>query len=117
MYINPVARWRIISVFIGASSASWLLALHLQPLTIGILAGCALIVASATHKSQRYITPTFSTFLVFWLLWYTEPTTANITFRFDERILETIIDVGSAYLFAIAIPKVVTPVKQGSPRP
>jgi hypothetical protein len=55
-------------VFVGASSASLLLALHLQPLTIGILAGSALIAASATHKSQRYITPTFSTFLVFWLL-------------------------------------------------
>lgn len=107
--------WRIISVFVGASAASVLLTLNLQPLTIGLLAGSALIATSATHTSRRYITPTFSTFLVFWLLLYTEPTTTNITFRFNERILDTLIGVSSAYLFGIVIPKLVYRVKQGQP--
>ncbi len=108
--------WRIISVFIGASAASVLLILDLQPLIVGALAGGALITASATHTSRRYITPTFSTFLVFWLLLYNEPTPENITYRFSERILETLIGVGSAYLFGIAIPKLIARLKQGQPR-
>ncbi len=100
--------WRMISVFVGASTASILLTLNLSPLMIGALAGGALIAAAATHRSRRYITPTFSTFLTFWLLLYTEPTIANVTYRFNERILETVIGIGIAFLFGIAIPKLIT---------
>jgi hypothetical protein len=100
--------WRMISVFLGASAASLLLTLNLPPFVIGSLAGGALIAAAATHRSRRYITPIFSTFLVFWLLLYTDPTYANIAYRFNERILETLIGIGIAFVFGIAIPKLIS---------
>jgi Fusaric acid resistance protein-like len=99
------SKWRIASVFIGAMAASWLLTLSLPPLMIGVLAGGALVITSATHSSRWYITPAFSTFLVFWILLFSEPTLANIEHRFNERVLETLIGVGLAYLIGVMVPK------------
>ena len=106
--------WRMISVFVGASTASLLLPLNLPPLMIGALAGGALIAAVETDRSRRDITPVFSTFLVFWLLLYTEPTFANITYRFNERILETLIGIGIAFVFGIAIPRLISRLRPSS---
>jgi hypothetical protein len=103
--------WRMISVFVGASTASLLLTLSLPPLLIGAIAGGALIASAATHRSRRYITPIFSTFLVFWLLLYTDPTIANITYRFNERILETLIGIAIAFVIGIAIPNLISRLK------
>jgi uncharacterized membrane protein YccC len=101
------SKWRIVSVFLGAIVASWLLTLGLPPLILGILAGGALIIIPATHSSRWYITPAFSTFLVFWILLYSAPTAANIEHRFNERVLETVAGVGLAYLIGIVIPKLI----------
>ena len=95
-------------MFIGAMAASWLLTLSLQPLMIGVLAGGALVITSATHSSRWYITPAFSTFLVFWILLFSEPTLANIEHRFNERVLETSIGVGLAHLIGVMVPKLAT---------
>jgi hypothetical protein len=55
--------------------------------------------------SSWYVTPAFSTFLVFWVLLYGDATRASITHRFDERVLETICGVAIAYLYGLLIPK------------
>ena len=95
---------RAVSVFIGAMIASWLLTLNLQPVIVAILSAGALIMASATHTSRWYITPAFSTFLVFWILLYGEPTITNIEYRFNERVFETLLGISIAYVFGIVVP-------------
>lgn len=95
---------RAVSVFIGAFIASWLLTLSLQPLLVAILSAGALIIASATHASRWYITPAFTTFLVFWVLLYGDATTASIENRFNERVLGALLGIALAYLFGIVVP-------------
>lgn len=98
---------RILSVFIGALTASWLLDLDLSSFAVAVATTSILIVASATHASRWYVTPAFTTFLVFWVLLYSEATKANIEHRFTERVLETLLGVAIAYLFGLALPKLM----------
>jgi hypothetical protein len=56
----------------------------------------------ATHRSRWYVTSAFTTFLVFLLLLYSDPQTA--TKRFNERVLETLLGVGIAYFYGLALP-------------
>ena len=93
---------RVVSVVCGALLASWLLSLQLPPSAIGVCTGAAIIGAAAMHTSRWYIVPAYSTFLVFWLLLYSDGTAAAIAFRFDERVLETLCGVAIAYLYGIA---------------
>lgn len=99
---------RAVSVFVGAMTASWLLTLNLQPFIIAFLSAGALIIASATHTSRWYITPAFTTFLVFWVLLYGDTTTANIEYRFNERVFETLLGISFAYFFGIVIPNLAS---------
>jgi uncharacterized membrane protein YccC len=69
--------------------------------TIVILAAVALL--AATHSSRWYITPAFTTLLVFLLLLYSDP--ASAPHRFGERVAETALGVGLAYLFGLALPR------------
>lgn len=96
-------------MFVGALAASWALSLHLSSIAIALLTGAALILAAATHGSRRYITPAFTTFLVFWILLYGEASKAGITHRFDQRVGETALGVANAYVFGLLIPKLLTP--------
>lgn len=66
--------------------------------TVGCLAG-----ASATHRSRWYVTSAFSTFLALSLLVYGDPGQAGS--RFVERLVETSLGVGVAYLFGLALPR------------
>ena len=61
--------------------------------------------AAATHRSRWYVTPAFTTFLVFLLLLHAHPETAAS--RFDERLLETLLGVGIAYAYGLALPALV----------
>lgn len=92
---------RVLSVLCGAVLASWLLSLQLPPWAVGLCTGAAIIGAAAMHASRWYIVPAFSTFLVFWLLLYSDGSVAAIAFRFNERILETLCGVAIAYLYGI----------------
>jgi hypothetical protein len=44
----------------------------------------------------------FTTFLVFLMLLYSNPQTASK--RFNERVLETLLGVGIAYFYGLALP-------------
>jgi hypothetical protein len=65
----------------------------------------AIAAAAGTHRSRWYAMPAFSTFLVFLLLLYSHPADAGS--RLGERILETLLGVGLAYLFGLAIPALI----------
>ena len=95
----------MLSVLVGVFVASWLLGRDLGPLAIAVVAGGSLVAASATRSSRWYITPAFSTFLVFWVLLYGDATKENISHRFDQRVLETVSGVMIAYVFGLVIPK------------
>jgi len=96
---------RVAAVALGALLAIGLV--RLDPATgwFGLAAIVALATAAATHGSRWYVTPAFTTFLVFLLLLYATPDDA--TSRFDERLLETVLGVGLAYVFGLAIPAAV----------
>lgn len=96
---------RIISVIGGALLASVLLSFHLSVWVVAIVAASALVLAAALHTSRWYITPAFTTFLVFWVLLYDEATLINIDRRFIERVLETFVGVALAYVFGLLLPK------------
>ena len=96
---------RILAVAIGALLAIGLVRLGppawaYSLAVIGVVAG-----AGATHRSRWYVTPAFTTFLVFLLLLYARPQDAAS--RFSERVLETVLGVGIAYAFGLGLPSVV----------
>ncbi|ALI34741.1 hypothetical protein NMY3_00529 [Candidatus Nitrosocosmicus oleophilus] len=104
---------RAISVFVGALIASWLLGQSLPPVVIASLCAISLVTASATISSRWYISPAFTTFLVFWSVLYGDPTSANIEYHFDERVLGTLLGVSLAYFFGILIPNISSRIRQG----
>lgn len=94
---------RILAVAIGAALA--IVLVQLEPVNgwyalaaIAVLAG-----AAGTRRSRWYVTSAFTTFLVFLLLLYSDPQDAGS--RFNERLVETLLGVGLAYLFGLALPK------------
>jgi hypothetical protein len=98
--------WRVVSVIVGALTASYLLTLDLQPLSIAAFSAGALIAAFATHASRWNVTLAFITFISFWAMLYGEPTIAVIKYHFTEQVLTVLLGVGLAYLFGILIPKI-----------
>ena len=71
----------------------------------GVLAAvtvAALAATAATAGGRWYVTPMFSTFLVFLLLLYAHPDQA--AGRFWERIGETLLGVGVAFVFGLLVP-------------
>ena len=60
------------------------------------------VLAAATRGSHWYVMPAFTTFLVMLLLLYADPTAASV--RFTERVTETLIGVGLAFIFGLALP-------------
>ena len=65
--------------------------------TVAALAG-----AAATHRSRWYVTAGFTTFLVFLLLLYSNP--GDAAYRFGERVGESLLGVGLAYVFGLLLP-------------
>jgi uncharacterized membrane protein YccC len=93
---------RIIAVVVGALLAIGLIRLS-PPLGWYSLAAIAAIAgAGGSHASRWYLTPAFTTFLVFLLLLYSHPNQAGA--RLGQRVLETLLGVGLAYLFGLALP-------------
>ena len=93
---------RLISVVAGAIIGIAIarlepLAIVYSLLTLGIVA-----VVAATNRSRWYITPAFTTLIVFLLLLESNPATAAS--RFGERVSETVLGVGLAYVFGLALP-------------
>lgn len=96
---------RVLSVIAGALIA--VAFTHAEPANVvyGVAASAAVVVAAATHHSRWYVTPAATTFLVFLLLLGADPETAGA--RFGERVGETLLGVGLAYLFGLALPGVL----------
>jgi uncharacterized membrane protein YccC len=98
---------RAVSVFVGAVVAASLLTLSLSPVAIAIAGAGVIVAATATHASRWYVTPAFTTFLILWCLLYGEATTSNIKYRFSERVFDTLLGIGIAYLFGFVVPKLM----------
>ncbi len=93
---------RIVAVAVGAAAA--ILLVHAEPadgwFALAVLAAVA--AAAATRAGRWYVTPAFTTFLVFLLLLAGDP--QDSASRFNERLGETVLGVGLAYLFGLALP-------------
>jgi len=96
---------RILSVTIGAMLGVLVVTLHPPTAAYSILMVVTVALVAALHGSRWYITPVFTTFLVFLLLLASDPASAG--YRFGERVGETILGVALAYVFGVAAPKLV----------
>ncbi|MGH3929514.1 MAG: hypothetical protein ACRDTF_06005, partial [Pseudonocardiaceae bacterium] len=68
-----------------------------------------------TATSRWYVTPTFTTFMVFLLLLSADPSQA--AGRFGERLGETFLGVTLAYVFGLLFPRVSHPEAGRPPGP
>ncbi|MBS1888754.1 MAG: FUSC family protein [Actinobacteria bacterium] len=93
---------RICAVALGAVVAIALVRLQPAAAWLALAALATIAGAAATHRSRWYVTPAFTTFLVFLLLLHADP--ADSRWRLGERLIETCVGVGLAYLFGLAVP-------------
>lgn len=95
---------RLVDIALGSSIATAIVVYLPYP---GVLAVAVLVLVTAmaaTRGSRRYVTPAFTTAIVFLLLLYGNPQDAQ--HRFDERLVETAVGVGLALLFGVVVPSV-----------
>ena len=95
---------RTLSVLVGATGACLLVLIDPSNAVLAVAVAAAVIALAATNRSKRYITGTFTTFVVFLLLLNGSPQDAG--HRFLERVLETLLGVGLALLFGVIVPRV-----------
>jgi hypothetical protein len=93
---------RLVSVAIGALAAIVVVETDPVAAVLSVATAVALSAAAATQGGRWYVTPVFSTFLVFLLLLYAHPDQASG--RFWERINETLLGVGVACVCGLLIP-------------
>ena len=93
---------RLVSVVIGALAGVALARLGPASAVYSLVILVTVGVVAATNRSRWYITPAFTTFIVFLLLLHSNPGTAAE--RFGERVTETFLGVAIAYLFGVALP-------------
>ncbi len=91
-----------VAVTTGAAAAAALANSTTSTTVYAIATVVVLATASATHTSRWYVTSAFTTFFAISLLIYANP--AEGASRFNERVLETVLGVGLAYLFGLVIP-------------
>ena len=97
---------RLASVALGAATAvAWA---QLDPVAAGYSLAIIAVLASAaaTQGSRWYITSAFTTFLVFTLLLHGAPQAGQD--RFNERLVETTLGIGIAYVYGLLIPRLRT---------
>jgi hypothetical protein len=96
---------RVLAVLAGALAGIALVRATSSPGWYSIAVVAALAAAAGTSGSRWYVAPAFTTALVFLLLLYAEP--ENAGHRFSERVLETVLGVGLAYLYGLAVPRLL----------
>lgn len=96
---------RILAVAVGAALAIVLIGIDPAAIIYAAAGVAALAIAAGTHGSRWYVTPAFTTFLVFLLLLDSNPEDAQ--WRFAERLGETALGVALAYLFGLALPRLL----------
>ena len=101
---------RVVAVYVGALLAAPLVLLG-APLWVYVVAApAALVGVAAMHTSRWYVNAGFTTFLVIILLTYGE---SGSTGHFvAERTAETLVGVGIAYFFGLAVPSVVKELRE-----
>jgi uncharacterized membrane protein YccC len=92
---------RLIAVVAGALVAILIVEADAPDAVWSVAVLAAVAGAAATHASRWYVTPAFTTFLVFLLLLYSDPSTAQS--RFNERLLETALGLGIAYFYGLVV--------------
>jgi len=93
---------RVVSVVIGAAAAVGMVLASPVPVVLGLAAAVAIAGAAATGRSRWYVTGVFTTFIVFLLLLSSHPQDAQG--RFFERLGETLLGVGLAFVFGVTVP-------------
>ncbi len=93
---------RLASVSLGALAAIAVVEASPSDAMLGAATMAALAATAATAGGRWYVTPMFSTFLVFLLLLFAHPDQASG--RFWERITETLLGVGVACVCGLLIP-------------
>ena len=110
LVMRPVAEMqrlrsagRIAAVLAGAVAAIALLDVSPSAQWYALAAIVAVAGAAGTHGSRWYVTPAFTTFLVFLLLLYADR--QDTEHRLLERLGETLLGVGIAYFFGLVVPR------------
>lgn len=96
---------RVLAVLAGALAGTALVRATTSPGWYSIAVLAALAAAAGTSGSRWYVAPAFTTALVFLLLLYADP--ASAAHRFGERVAETVLGVGLAYFYGLAVPKLL----------
>lgn len=97
---------RIADVVLGALLAIGLVATGAPDWVFGAAIALVVVAATATAASRWYLTPTYTTFLVFVLLLAHDPDDARS--RFWERVLETALGIGVAAAVVFLIAPLIT---------
>ena len=98
---------RLVSVLLGALAAVAFLRADPALGFYAVAAIAAIAGAGGTRGSRWYVTAAFTTFLVLVMLLYANPTVATEQWRVAERVGETALGVGLAYVFGLLLPDVV----------
>ena len=95
---------RVASVIVGA--ATTVAFVEQAPRAVGYALAVVVVVtgAAATRTSRWYVTSAFTTFLVIVLLGQSDAGAA--VQGFDQRVSETVLGVGLAYLFGMVVPTI-----------
>ncbi len=99
--VRSRGRDRVLDIVAGSMAATAAV-LYLPTPLLAITVLVVLIAMAATRGSRLYVTPAFTTCIVFLLLLYGSPQDAE--YRFLERLLETLLGVVLALLFGVAVP-------------
>jgi hypothetical protein len=87
---------RVVSVFVGALAAVVFVRTGPPAVAVAVAAIAAIAGVGGTRTSRWYVSPLFSTFLVLTLLLYSDATSAQEQWRFNERVGETVLGVAFA---------------------
>ena len=93
---------RVVSVVVGAFAGGVFAQLVTEPVGYALAIPTDLAGVGGTRGSRWYVLSAFSTFLVFQLLLFGQATRAES--RFVERVVETVLGVGLAYVYGLALP-------------
>ena len=92
---------RVVAVALGATAGVLLVRSTSSEALYAVAIAVGIVGAAATRRSRWYVTPGFSTLLVFLLLLYATPQAAG--WRFGERVGETALGVAIAYLYGLLL--------------
>jgi len=97
---------RLVSVVAGAIIGIAIARLEPPAAVYSIVILAVVAVLTPTNRSRWYITPAFTTVIVFLLLLQSDAWSGAS--RLGERVSETLLGVGLAYIFGLALPDLMS---------